>query len=467
MKIRFFSNASLLIVPQVNSRETQIGRFFLFFLLIISLALYGLTPKYSSVSMPLFYFCFLLMLLSNYIYFRAKKKKNYLDFDTIFIFVYCLVGFSTTFVYNDDLLFRAIFVGFPVETYYINASNLLFLLGLQAYMLGSLSKTPNVDNSEKKATIIKTQTLGFIIIFLCFAFVASGGISYYRSVYDTSIDSEGPGISKHILLLLISTSIAAIVTEFYNKKNHTDYKINRLVLSSIFIVVCLLLWAGNRTAGLQLVLPIVCLYAMLFRNISIKSFLGLTLLGIILMWGIQNTRSNVEFKVASPILLISDLTIPARTTPCALDYVDGNGYTYGKSMAMGVIGIIPFFPSLAVSLDEDLLTGSAELLTHYTFDVYKTPPKFQIGLGVTIIADIYLAFGLIGVLLLMYILGYFINKYTMKALLLNYYSLVIMGGMLANAIFLVRASYTHPIRFTLWALFIAYLNKNLFIRCEK
>lgn len=465
MKVQFFGNISYIpTIPQTDIKKRKTAEFSLFLLLLLSFVLYALIPRQSDVSLPLFYICFILMLFSNYIYFKAKKKKNYLDFDTIFIFVYCLVGFSTTFVYGNDLLFKAVFLGFPVEEEYINTSNLLFLIGLQAYFLGSLKRI-RIKKEKAKAVFISTQIMALFIFILCIAFIASGGISYYRSVYNTDIGSDGPGISKHILLLLTATSIAAIATEFYNKAISSKYKINKLLLIIILLTIALLLWAGNRTAASQLLLPTICLYTLLFRNISFKSFFGLSLIGILLMWGIQNTRSNEGFSLVSPILLISDLTIPARTTYSSLDYVDQYGYTYGKSMSMGIIGTIPFLPSLVAGNNN--LAGSADLLTEYTYDRYKTPRKFQIGLGTTIIGDIYLAFGIIGVILLMYLLGYLVNKYTVKTLLLDYYSMIILAGLLANAIFLVRASYTHPIRYILWALIIAYLNKNLLIQWRK
>lgn len=464
MKIRLLKKEPSSLARDGNPRKK--ARIILFSLLVLSLLIYILIPTKSEVCMPLFYFDVILVLLCNYIYFRAKKKKNYLDFDSLFILVYCLVGFSTTFAYNDEFLFRAIFMAFPVDTEYINAGNLLFLIGLQTYMIGSL-KNVQVKKRNIKYTVIGTQLLILFIFLLCILFFASGGITYYRSVYNENVSSEGPGMSVHILLLLISTCIATIATEYYNKKINPTYRVSRIFIAIIVFVVFLLLWSGNRTAVSQLMLPLICLYAILFRNISLKTFISMSLIGIISMWFVQNLRSETGFELKSPMLLILDLTIPARTTYAALDFTTEYNYTYGKSMSLGIIGIVPFLPSLVVENDKELLKGSAELLTDYTFDVHKLPAEVRIGLGTTIIADIYLSFGLIGVVVLMYFLGYLVNRYTVSALSLNYYSIIILGGLLANAIFVVRASYTHPMRYVLWALFIAYLNKSLLHQWKK
>jgi hypothetical protein len=125
-------------------------------ILLLALGVYFVIPSKGEVSMPLFYGCFGVMLLSNYIYFKAKKKENYLDFDSIFILIYCLVGFSTTFFYFDYDIFRAIFLNFPVDEEYINRGNILFLIGLLAYMLGSM-RTVRVKKVERKRRIINTN----------------------------------------------------------------------------------------------------------------------------------------------------------------------------------------------------------------------------------------------------------------------------------------------------------------------
>jgi membrane-anchored protein YejM (alkaline phosphatase superfamily) len=102
--------------------------------------------------------------------------------------------------------------------------------------------------------------------------------------------------------------------------------------------------------------------------------------------------------------------------------------------------------------------GSAELLTDYTHSRAGTPDNFQIGLGTTIVADIYLAFGLVGILLLMYFMGYMVNRWLVKSRQLNYYSIIILCAVLGNSIFLVRAGYFHAFRFMVWAVVLASIN---------
>ena len=159
-----------------------------------------------------------------------------------------------------------------------------------------------------------------------------------------------------------------------------------------------------------------------------------------------------------PIMIILDLTIPMRNTYAALDYVSAYDHTYGESMLINIFGTIPFMASFLVETFPQMPLGSAELLTDYTHSRVGTPDNFQIGLGTTIVADIYLAFGLVGILLLMYFMGYMVNRWLVKSRQLNYYSIIILCAVLGNAIFLVRAGYFHAFRFMVWAVVLASIN---------
>lgn len=440
------------------SRVHSMYKIQLMVILLLALGVYFVIPSKGEVSMPLFYGCFGVMLLSNYIYFKAKKKENYLDFDSIFILIYCLVGFSTTFFYFDYDIFRAIFLNFPVDEEYINRGNILFLIGLLAYMLGSM-RTVRVKKVERKRRIINTNFL--IILVFCFiaAFIAFGGIDHYRTHYNTSLQKVENPIVVYILLLLVTVAMALIGTEFYNKKINDEYKISKLSFAALFFIIGILLFIGNRTAASQILLPIICLYTLFFRNIDFKKFLIFVGVGIPFMWLFQQIRSGADkFELSNPIMIILDLTIPMRNTYAALDYVSAYDHTYGESMLISIFGTIPFMASFLVETFPQMPLGSAELLTDYTHSRAGTPDNFQIGLGTTIVADIYLAFGLVGILLLMYFMGYMVNRWLVKSRQLNYYSIIILCAVLGNAIFLVRAGYFHAFRFMVWAVVLASIN---------
>ena len=73
----------------------------LFFILFIeSVALFVFSPRHYVYDFNLF--CMLQYLLSTFLFFRAKKKKNYFDFDTIFLFAFFFVMFFyPVFIYTN------------------------------------------------------------------------------------------------------------------------------------------------------------------------------------------------------------------------------------------------------------------------------------------------------------------------------------------------------------------------------
>jgi hypothetical protein len=82
MSLKLF-DSKVQIKPE-NSKNRKSAVLFILSLLILLTGLYVLVPKQSNVSMSLFYAIFILMVVSNFVYFKTKKKSNYLDFDTIF-----------------------------------------------------------------------------------------------------------------------------------------------------------------------------------------------------------------------------------------------------------------------------------------------------------------------------------------------------------------------------------------------
>ena len=139
--------------------------------------------------------------------------------------------------------------------------------------------------------------------------------------------------------------------------------------------------------------------------------------------------------------------------------VDDNGYTIGENMLGGVVGIVPFLTS-ALDLDMNRLS-SAELLTKESHYNLKTPESAQVGLGTTIIADIYLSFGVLGVIILMFILGRIITRIQLNTLMLDYYSVIVYSAFLANSVFVARASFTHPVRYIVLSLIVAIITRNI------
>lgn len=443
----------------LSKRDAFIGIICLF---LISLFWYLINPKLREPSLPDFYCSVAMMLVSTFLYYKAARKKNYFDFDTLFIPMFFFVGFFSTFFYDTEI-YPYLFLHFSFDENYINASAWLFVIGIQAYYLGRLSKVVLKPLNEKR--IIDTTFMAVMIVVLTFLFLLLGGLQHYQAIYDDA-NSSGSGIVIQIQILLTSFVIAFIATEFYNKKVDSAYRLKWEIFCVVLFFSCLLLYVGNRTLPSFFVLGMIGSYTLLFYSVNLKKMCLFIGVGVVAMWAISQMRSSYELNmISNSALFFVDLTVNNRNTYVAMEYVDDEGYTWGRTMLGGPLAIIPF-ASHILGIDNRKV-GSAEVLTDYSFAINHWNRE-QIGLGTNIIADIYLSFGLLGVIVLMYLLGKAVNKYLCQAKRLDYYSLIVYTVIMAYGIYGVRTGLTHPCRMLVWALVIAYLNKNLVLfLCKK
>ena len=429
--------------------------------LLISAVLLILSLQLSRFNMSLFYVTFTLAIISMVTYYHFKRKRNYLDFDTIFISISYLICFFSTFFYNQPY-YRALFLGFSFNESYINYATIVALMGFQAYFIGSLSRKSNIV-SRPPLVVVDTKILSVCITIGCAMFIMLGGLNYYQSIYADSQQTSSSYV-VHILLFICIFAIVLVATEFYNKQIKSTYRPAKMSIIVLCALSLLLMFVGNRTMASQILLPIIVLYTTFQRRVKIREFIVFLTVGIVVMWLFQNVRSNntIDLSSQNVVLVLSDLTIPSRANFAAAEYVDNNGYTFGENMLGGVVGIIPF---MASSLDLDMnKLSSAELLTKDAHETLNTPESAQVGLGTTIIADIYLSFGVIGVFLLMFILGYYISTLQRNVLLLDYYSIIIYSAFVANSVFVARASYTHPLRYIILCFGVAIIIRNILLR---
>ena len=424
-------------------------------LLLLSIIIYLFRQK-QDVEIMYNYICFILLLISTYTYYKYIKKKNFLDFDTIFIFILTVIGFLyPVFLYSKSSPFL-FFFGLSFNIGFINTGTILFLIALQAYFLGSLSTVVKKNNKLAPKNEINTSFLILIVIILSISFIGLGGIGHFQAMYKEDVASNASPMTFQVMVLLHAFSIVVIGTEFYNKKVNSNYKFSKLFIITILGVMFLMLYAGNRTFASYLGLPIIVLWAFFFKKVNKIGIILFFSISLSSMFVIQSLRSGAEVKLPTNLgKSLSDLVIVSRSTYSSLEYVTKNGFTYGLSMSGGLFGIIPSLESYLLNntnmLKDDL--GSAETLTRFTLGADRS-----VGLGTNLVADIYLSFGFFGLFFLMFILGRFIRLKSIKALELNYYSIISLTVMISFAAFLPRSSYSIPFKLLVWCHIISKFN---------
>jgi len=414
--------------------------------LIISFIGYILTPRTQEFSYPIYYMTVAVAIISLMSYYKCRKKNNFLDFDTLFITICYLIGYFATFFYNQPY-YKAFFI-FEFNYSYLNSGAWLFTIGMNAYYCGSLFVKSNKKISNNNVKIYPTKILFIINIGLMLAFILCGGIGFYQRVY-ADVGGEGGGLTVYVQLLLTIISIMLIVIEIRNKFVEKDYKIHYLYFITIILFAFLLLYLGNRTTASMLILPMIGLLTHWFKPIKFRVFIIFLIFGIFSMWIVQQLRTGekVSMNISYPALMLMDMTIPSRTIYEGMEIVDNEGFNYGETMFSPIIGVVPGLAGIILGKSG---YGSAELFTKYAYDKFNVPEENQIGLGSTIISDIYLSFGVVGVILCMWLLGRIIHIVELKSTDGELFSSFLLGAFLANSVFWARTSYAYPARLIVW-----------------
>lgn len=421
-----------------------------FALMLLSIFLYIFSPRSYSFSHNTVYF--IIYLISLFLFFSQKKKYNYFDFDTLFLVANLFVHFIyPVFLYPIDPQFFVMF-SFDFDQNFITRSTVLSLCGLQAYIIGSLSIKSNKRTivnkpfSESQIRYLPKNHLIPILIVVFLFFILNIDVSYYEG-YSGGFS----GFSAYVLLIFVVLLSVLLYSVFVNKKfTGLFYGNNKIIFIVAIFFILFSLYIGTRTYALMFGILIIGLFSTYIKFIPLRPFLFLIGIGCFLMTIVGMTRSGGEISLKSAADLIMDLVINCRSTYVALEYTNEHGFTLGTSLLGNILACLPFAQGIFVSLTgihpRDI--SSSGFLTSLTLG-YES----SLGLGTNIIADLYLAFGFIGVIMAMYLLGRFIAK-LMNKLYISEYSSVVYFIILSQCLYMARGEFFTPLRYVVWSLFI-------------
>jgi oligosaccharide repeat unit polymerase len=424
-------------------------------LFIESVLLFLLAPRYFHYEFNLF--CMLQYLASSFLFLKAKKKKNYFDFDVIFMFTFFFVMFFyPVFMFESDpTKYFAFQYEFNEDV--ISRATALSLLGMQSYFLGSLTFRGNKDSELIKTKIYNNITsLSIISAISFFLYIISGGYAKLASAYSGEDVADASGASTYLWAFTPAFLFCALAFQFNNLYVINRYKfqigkLNKLLVIYTIVFVGLILLAGSRTFPLQIILICYGLYTLFYKPISFMKFIPLVVIGISAMFAINLMRGGGEISDLADIVM--DLIICNRNTYVAVDYVDVSGITFGKSMLAIILSPIPLMQSIVFWIfsinPSDASSGN--LITKISLGVEDS----ALGLGTNIIADLYMSFGMIGVILFMFLLGRYIAKFLHLAKS-NMYALIAYSVMISYSVFLVRAEFFFFSRYLVWGLFFVF-----------
>lgn len=393
-------------------------------LFVISVCLYIVSPEVYSE--PYIIASLVIFFAGVWHMFRNSKEKfNILSFNVIFLlsFFFCTysyavfvigagVNFSMTVLYyvNFDLITKAVLLSTVAITVYFLAYS--YQQGRRPLNHGIQIK-PNILNIGIIGVIRTILFIGVLVNFLYYVKI-KGGNSF-------SVTSAPflPELYKEFLiiyLLLNSLRVKCGGLTFIEIIQH-----NKKAIAEAIIICLLYLVGGDRGLPISIVFIFLGVYSFYYRRLKVAQFAIIAIAGLFTLFALRVTRggdnsiseagisavaSATQDALAgqSAILLFSDLMGTSTELCLGYEYVQKNDTTMP-----GKVLILPFYPfPFLPSLVGKLLYGKVpyEMSAGYILNDYIGKKYgYKSNLGNHIVIDIYIHWGLIGVIVLFTIFG--------------------------------------------------------------
>lgn len=447
MRIKSFANLSLFVLG------------------LLSLVLYRMAPQSYSYNYCLY--LFIIFCTDVYIIYKTRCKYTLVNFETFFTIAFAFVNYVYPMVfYQIDPYFSLFALDFPED--YINKGTAVATI---AYTFLSLGLCKNkvqrcfnfsgyYDIGVNKYFTLYTNILIIAIIIALIPIMSSG-------------TSNEWGVASHIRSILDVFVYYTLFQKLFMYRNMPFGKVfsnNRLFFILVIAYALSASLIGNRGIVIRIGSIVVLLYSVLYKDIKKLYLVFLLIFGMVFMFlfGAIRDSGSLEGAVDNSASVLSvgrDLTINNRSLYVLVDYADKNGVTYGQNFLSHLLSPIPFAQSTLLAITgwkvRDISSGN--LVTDDYFDNTVTN-RDSFGLGTNLVGDVYLAFGIIGVVLLFYLMGVVISNIYKKAQQGSALSLLTYSILFITAIIWTREAYFKPLQLVLWCLALYYIIEKKAVR---
>lgn len=389
-------------------------------LLLGSIYLYWNSPTYMDSTFIII--ALVIAALSIFVHIRSRKKQSF-TIGHVFIFI---AGYSIVFFqYNIDYVLGLTdntdsYIWY--DTKVVCKAICLADIALCCFFIGYFLYRKNHQNKNCRLNIITKKKFAIYTTFILYIiYLLTVNPRYLFGGY--LIYNEGH-IASFVNTLILSSLIAVFIlyvidfqnNNYINRKDFLHHFKYPLLLASIYIITILI--SGRRTEAVKTFLLMLISYLYIYK-IGKKVIFKLVFFVLIMssvfairsmtreISGHASFNSSIKnLKESETIMpLTKDLAFNVSSLHIIMSYYPQKiNYNYG----------ITFFPGFLV-----LIPGTQQFFYQY-FDI---PPQMRgsdwittvlasdesFGLGTSIVADAYVSFGPIGVVIIFLILGAFLN----------------------------------------------------------
>ena len=410
------------------------------------------------------------------------RKDGLLSFNLLFsVSFYCTSFIYPVFIYNTAERYFSMF-SFSFDENIITYCTAVAYSAYCFLQLGmnnaAIKEKDQLFTNNNIALLnnlkFKLNTLSFLFMLLLTYFYVNGGTSYFSDQFIYSMSSHDVFMG-YIVQFITPIAYAMLIISFLlpNKRSFSFVFATSLILAYVVMILS----TGSRTIPLSIIIVAMFMYNDNVRKLNLTKLtvIGLTCVTIMVLAGSlrgggevitlskisEESSEALENRSENIFSFANELIICNRNLYYLIDPTETIGYTFGTTLLGAFLGMIPFMQGLFTRI-----TGvPIYILNSSTYNTFLSlGPYGEKGLGTHAVADIYICFGYIGLLLVFYFYGYYIIKF--KNNKNNIYNAVVYYILISNAIYACRASILN-LRSIIWTLVVVYLVLHISFRNRK
>ena len=360
----------------------------------------------------------ILLSVFSIIHFRDRC----LIFRLIYLLFVGILIFNTswyfTFLFNQQKVYIILFEKGITYSAFMK-SNFLLGISLPLISLGYLVNNSNITFQRNKYENVPL----FVLLLATVIFL---GLSLYDSGLTIGALYVGEGSVWYMLLVRFMMLSACAFAYTYTISNNNYSLVNLLLKNKFFPIISLLfifyvLIGGDRGPVLTLLLIVGSSWLLMNKGKIRKTNVAVIFVSVLIVTStfqlisvLRGSEFGAAFKfdnIGAYANLEEDDYMLGSSQLCTYLAIQGIesgriSHSLGLYFITALIQSIPYLGrKLVQSVGLEFFSGgSAQLITEYYYGKFPTS-----GLGTTYLADIYIEFGLIGVVIISFIFGYFVK----------------------------------------------------------
>jgi len=423
-------------------------------------------------------------------YMRFKSRDfSYLSASSLFVLGFGLVHFfyGAILLIEEEIQYLSFLWRYP------KSANYTILIGVVAFSLfifGYLSLTlkkarviPTRIASVSEANLSRLLLIAPIVSIVNFAmFLAVVGPTYLSGAYAGSSNWRGGG--TYYFLFFEIFFYLTLTLEVYKIRLRAKgrewgvlkyaFSFNIVTLALLFFYIVFNAYIGDRGPILTTLFIVVGGYDFFIKRFKLITVLAALLFGMFTMSFIADYRTRdasmtFEQRMDKGLFRMGDrkwyaapgeLGGSVRILNTAIVYAESDGLWWGKFQTVYILGLVP----MAKSFVAYTLRLPFGMTSSFYFTQIINGVGSAVGAGTTIVADIYMDWGVTGVVVLFFVLGRFMawiesNVAHSTSLYLNCLYLLV----LSNALYWGRSALLAEINTWAWSLLILWASHRFLL----